>query len=429
MKKKTICALALCAALSTGITPVPQFDAPAALAAEAYADASLQYLPLMKRTRYFADGDQSGPLFVSHWTSVDFTDRAGIYGDIATALAENTRKEMLNADAARAEMTSDAAQERASRKADGGTFYGPFERTRDIFVRRADSRVVSLLELGSSYTGGVHGSYGSGGTNFDARTGKHLALSDVCPDKEGLIAAIIAQMGFDYPDASFMQNGSTLMQDMVRQMVTDGSIPWTLDARGISFYFNPYLIASYAEGIFTTTILFSEHPNLFAEDYGVGPANYAMELQPYLVTRLSDSPRDHRLMVSGGVNELVISFGGVNLSDPVAVKDIHPVVVGLEDGRHYLYVDCLQEEGNVRMIRVYDLNRPELDCIGVQPLTLLASPTDRDDDKEWYVMTAPMDFPATSMEQGGIHPAGTRLRCRVGSDGRIEIIGAEGAQG
>ena len=81
------------------------------------------------------------------------------------------------------------------------------------------------------------------------------------------------------------------------------------------------------------------------------------------------------------------------------------------------------------MIRVYDLNRPELDCIGVQPLTLLASPTDRDDDKEWYVMTDPMDFPATSMEQGGKHPAGTRLRCRVGSDGRIEIIGAEGAQG
>ena len=44
-------------------------------------------------------------------------------------------------------------------------------------------------------------------------------------------------------------------------------------------------------------------------------------------------------------------------------------------------------------------------------------------------MTDPMDFPATSMEQGGIHPAGTRLRCRVGSDGRIEIIGAESAQG
>ena len=413
MKKKTICALALCAALSVGGAPVPQLDTPVTLAAE--VDSSIQYLPLTKRTRYFADGDQSGPLFVSHWTSVDFTGRAGIYGDIATALADNTKKEMLNADAARAEMTSDAAHERAMRKADGGTFYGPFERTRDIFVRRADSRVVSLLESGSSYTGGVHGSYGSGGTNFDARTGKKLALSDVCPDTEGLIAAIVAQMGFDYPDASFMQNGSTLMQDMVRQMVSDGSIPWTLDARGISFYFNPYLIASYAEGIFTTTILFSEHPELFAGDYGVGPATYAMELQPYLVTRLSDSPRDHRLMVSNGYKELVVTFGGMNISDPVSVEDVHPVVVGLEDGRHYLYVDCLQE--GRRVIRVYDLNMPEPACIGVQPMTLLASPVDRDDDKEWYVMADPMDFTATSTENGA------PVRCRVGSDGRIEFLG------
>ena len=413
MKKKTICALALCAALSVGGAPVPQLDTPVTLAAE--VDSSIQYLPLTKRTRYFADGDQSGPLFVSHWTSVDFTGRAGIYGDIATALADNTKKEMLNADAARAEMTSDAAHERAMRKADGGTFYGPFERTRDIFVRRADSRVVSLLESGSSYTGGVHGSYGSGGTNFDARTGKKLALSDVCPNTEGLIAAIIAQMGFDYPDASFMQNGSTLMQDMVRQMVSDGSIPWTLDARGVSFYFNPYLIASYAEGIFTTTILFSEHPELFAGDYGVGPAAYAMELQPYLVTRLSDSPRDHRLMVSNGYKELVITFGGMNISDPVSVEDVHPVVVGLADGRHYLYVDCLQE--GRRVIRVYDLNMPEPACIGVQPMTLLASPVDRDDDKEWYVMADPMDFTATSTENGA------PVRCRVGSDGRIEFLG------
>ena len=415
MKKKTICALALCAALSVGGAPVPQLDAPVALAAE--VDASIQYLPLTKRTRYFADGDQTGALLISHWTSVDFVGSSGSYNDIAKALAAYTEQEAINADAARAEMTSDAAQERAARKADGGTFYGPFERTRDIFIRRADSRVVSLLESGSSYTGGVHGSYGSGGENFDARTGKKLALSDVCPNTEGLIAAIIAQMGFDYPDASFMQNGSTLMQDMVRQMVSDGSIPWTLDARGISFYFNPYLIASYAEGIFTTTILFSEHPELFAGDYGAGPAAYAMELQPYLVTRLSDSPRDHRLMVSNRDKELVITFGGMNISDFVSVEDIHPVVVGLEDGRHYLYVDCLQE--GRRVIRVYALDMPEPKCIGVQPITLLASPVDREDDKEWYVITDPMDFSAIVTEDRGL-PVGTQLRCKIGSDGRIE---------
>ncbi len=414
MKKKTICALALCAALSVGGASVPQFDTPVTLAGEAYADASLQYLPLTKRIRYFADGDQNGALLNSHWTSVDYVSSGD---NIADALSAYSAKEGQDADDARVRMTDEARQERNERLASGSPFYGPFERTRDICVRRADSRVVSLMEFVSSYTGGVHGMYGVSGVNFDARTGQKLALSDVCPDTEGLIAAIIAQMGFDYPDASFMQSGSTLMQEMVRQMVSDGMIPWTLDARGVSFYFNPYLIASYAEGIFTTTILFSEHPELFAEEYRVGPVPYAMEVQPYLVTRLSDSPRDHRLMVSGRDKELVITFGGMNISDPVSVEDIHPVVVGLEDGWHYLYVDCLQE--GRRVIRVYDLNNPEPNCIGVQPITLLASPIDRDDDKEWYVITDPMDFSAIATDDRGI-PVGTKLRCRIGSDGRIE---------
>ena len=48
MKKKTICALALCAALSVGGAPVPQFDTPVTLAAE--ADASIQYLPHIYKT-------------------------------------------------------------------------------------------------------------------------------------------------------------------------------------------------------------------------------------------------------------------------------------------------------------------------------------------------------------------------------------------
>ena len=64
------------------------------------------------------------------------------------------------------------------------------------------------------------------------------------------------------------------------------------------------------------------------------------------------------------------------------------------------------------------------DCIGVQPITLLASPVDRDDDKEWFVMTDPMDFTAIVTEYRGI-PVGEQVRCRVGSDGRIEFIGEE----
>ena len=425
MKKKTVCALALCAALSAGAVPVPvpQLDAPVTLAAAAdsFTDASIQFLPLTKRTMKFWDGDQTGELLTSRWTTIDFLGDG--FAEIASAIADYNAKENRDAEEANVQMAADARQERAERMASGSPFYGPFERTRDIYVRRADSRVVSFLESVSSYTGGVHGNYGVLGQNFDARTGKQLSLSDVCPKTEGLIAAIIAQLGFDYPDAPFMKSGSTLMQDTVRQWVSDGVVSWTLDPRGVTFYFNPYVIGSYAEGIYTVTLLFSQHPELFAEyGYGYGPATYATELQPYLVTRLSDSPRDHRLTVSGDENGITITFGGETIRDACSVRDIRPVVVEVPDRRHYLYVDCFDRARDQRVIRVYDLNLSEPACIGVQPLTLLASPLALEHKRDWYVITNPADFMATSTEREGLHPPDARLRCRIGSDGRIEII-------
>ncbi len=430
MKKKLLCALALCAALSAGAAPVPQFDAPvaSAAAADSFTDASIQALPLTKRTLYFADGDQTGPLLISHWTGVDLV--CGGFGELSNALAAYSAEEAQNADAVNAQMTAEARQEREERLASGSPFYGPFERQRDIFVRRADSQVVSLMESVSSYTGGVHGMYGVLGQNFDARTGKKLALSDVCPNTEGLIAAIVAHLGFDYPDAPFMQSGSTLIQEQVRQLVADDVVPWTLGPRGLTVYFNPYVIGSYAEGIYTTTILFSQHPDLFADGgYGYGPASYAMEVQPYLVTRLSDSPRDHRLTVGGDENGITITFGGETVRDACSVRDIRPVVAEVSDRRHYLYVDCFDNERNHRVIRVYDLNLPEPACIGVQPMTFLASPVEQENDRKWFVMTDPADFMAVSMEESALYPPGTQVRCRVGSDGRMEIISVADAKG
>ena len=432
MKKKMLCALALCAALSAGAAPVPQFDAPvaSAAAADSFADASIHALPMMKRERRFLAGDEKGPLFLSRWTTVDFAG-SGL-GALANALVDFSAKEDQDAEAANAQITAEARQERDEQLANGSPFYGPFDRIRDVYVCRADSRVVSLMESVSSYTGGVHGMYGVLGQTFDAQTGKKLALSDVCPNKDRLIAAIVAHLGFDYPNAPFMQSGSTLVQEQVRQLVTDDVVPWTLGPQGLTVYLNPYVIGSYAEGIYTTTILFSQHPDLFAADYGVGPAAYAMELEPYhLVTRLSDSPRDHRLTVGGDENGITITFGGETITDSVVFKGmaIRPVVAQLADGRHYLYVDGFDNERGYRVIRVYDLNLPEPACIGVQPMTFLASPVEQENDRKWFVMTDPADFMAVSMEESALYPPGTQVRCRVGSDGRMEIISVADAKG
>ena len=46
---------------------------------------------------------------------------------------------------------------------------------------------------------------------------------------------------------------------------------WTLNYQGLTFYFSPYEIASYAAGLLTVTIWFDEAPELFREEYIEAP--------------------------------------------------------------------------------------------------------------------------------------------------------------
>ncbi|MBQ9377576.1 MAG: DUF3298 domain-containing protein [Schwartzia sp.] len=435
MKKKLLCAAALCAALSINAVPIPRLLPPVAFAqsVETYEDASLRFLPLATRTRYVSDGDEKGELLRACWTSVGFAGKLGDFGNIARALSAYSEEEAQNFAAARAKLAADGAMDRAEREAQGGHYFGPYQDMRNVYVRRADSLAVSLLEYGSSYMGGVHGMYGVSGVSFDARTGKRLALSDVFTDLPALAEAIKQQLGFDYPDAPFRQSGGEGMRETVDQMVGDGSVRWVLEPRGVSFYFNPYVIGSYAEGIYTTMILFETYPELFKTETqgGVfswrGPKAYAMELPRHLSVRLTASPKEDRIRVDGGTEGITILDAGIPFKDPYPVKDLRPTFVSLADGRRYLYVDCSQD-GVRYETRVYDMNGSEPACLGTQPMTRLMTAPEDASERGWYTLTDPEDFYMTATEGSGFAP-GTRLRCRVGSDGRIEVIEAEGSVG
>ena len=400
--------------------------------ASAYADSLLRHLPLTVRTQYFSDGDKEGELFRSHWTQVDFQGDKAAFENIAKALSDYNKQEARSNRDIRKQMLAAAKQERNERKEAGVATFYPYEHTEDICFRRTDSLALSFLENNSSYEGGVHGTYGVIGRNFDAKTGKELQLEDVITDRKGMAEAVKAQLRFDYPKASFMESGSTLMEEMVDQMMEDDTISWTLDPWGLSFYFNPYQIGSYAEGIFTATILFSEHPELFCQDeyhYGPcwrGPGSYAIDIIPCLPQRFSDSPRDDRLVVYNMGDEVRIVYCGETLVDQIAAKDFRPVFVQLADDRRYLYADCSTDGKNYHL-RVYDLNGTEPELIGTQAMTRLASKPGQTKDRKWYVLSDPRDFLMTSTGDG--FPPGKWLRCRVGQDGRIEVYDVEGAVG
>ena len=405
--------------------------------AASYIDESIRPIQVNVHTHYTVDRDNDGVLLRTSLTRVSFVgsqtgevDKAlgpvlWKYNDEKEQRAKNTREKMLGF----------AKQDRAERRAAGANFFPEYENVTDIFVRRADTLALSLLECSQSYEGGVHGMYGVVGRNFDAESGRELTLDDVFTDRNELAGAIAAQLRRDYPSASFMESGGVGMAEMVEQLAKDGVLIWTLDPCGASFYFNPYIIGSYAEGMFTATILFDEYPALFAEKYRRAPKSYCMELRPWLPVRTTfadGSGTSVKVTTTDG--GLRIVKGGAILDDWGETYGLRPVLVSLADGRRYLYVDGVAAGDAWERTRVYDLNGSA--PVRVPMARQMARRGDIDEDyaeaergpirieenrdKVFYIMANPEDFYMTLMDEST--GKAELCQCRVGADGAPEIL-------
>ncbi len=116
----------------------------------------LHYIPLMMRTEHYDVSDEKGDLLHSRWTGIRVTGPVPFEPNINKALDAYTAKGEKQFAASSKKMVSDAKSDHSERAKYGATFFPAFEDNSDIYVRRADSLVVSLLEFGSSYMGGAH---------------------------------------------------------------------------------------------------------------------------------------------------------------------------------------------------------------------------------------------------------------------------------
>ena len=440
MKKMKFAVVAAAVMLSVGASlPAWPTAVPFSAVCEAasYIDESIRPIQVNVHTHYTVDRDNDGVLLRTSLTRVSFVgsqtgevDKAlgpvlWKYNDEKEQRAKNTREKMLGF----------AKQDRAERRAAGANFFPEYENVTDIFVRRADTLALSLLECSQSYEGGVHGMYGVVGRNFDAESGRELTLDDVFTDRNELAGAIAAQLRRDYPSASFMESGGVGMAEMVEQLAKDGVLIWTLDPCGASFYFNPYIIGSYAEGMFTATILFDEYPALFAEKYRRAPKSYCMELRPWLPVRTTfadGSGTSVKVTTTDG--GLRIVKGGAILDDWGETYGLRPVLVSLADGRRYLYVDGVAAGDAWERTRVYDLNGSA--PVRVPMARQMARRGDIDEnyaeaergpirieenrDKVFYIMANPEDFYMTLMDEST--GKAELCQCRVGADGAPKIL-------
>jgi len=142
-------------------------------------------------------------------------------------------------------------------------------------IARADEAVLSVVESYEEYTGGVHGYYAKYGHNFDTKTGETLELGDVVTDLDALKEELIQKINAQYEDLLLVDAIEYISAAMTEN---DMMVSWAIGNEGLIFYFNPYDIASYADGLLTVMIPFAGKEALFAPKYTTTAQEYAVDL-------------------------------------------------------------------------------------------------------------------------------------------------------
>ncbi|MGN0307552.1 MAG: DUF3298 domain-containing protein [Lachnospiraceae bacterium] len=243
--------------------------------------------------------------------------------------------------------------------AQGIEYVYSFDVWEKTMVRRADSRVLSLLLEGYYYVGGAHGAPYSLGVTFDSQTGEQLKLTDVVVDMEQLPILVEEQLELFWDSDYFYENLNLI--DFFQENLEN--IQWVLDYHGITFYFNPYDIAPYASGSQNVTISFREHPQLFREEYLETPGSYGIELP-------QDKPFHFDIDGDGNTDTLLISAarGGEDYYEPqtiwlndtryeedTGVYLIEPSLMHTKEGKNYLYIGE-QYPDDLWIYTIYDIS-------------------------------------------------------------------------
>ncbi len=308
------------------------------------------------------------------------------YPLLTQTIERMNKKEWQDAQNARTRMKVEAAAFRQ----ENPNYYHPFGYATDVLMRRADTMAVSYLQY--NYTGGsgVHGMYAWHGVNLNTVTGTELPLETVITDQAALAEAICERLRQDYPQSSFDK-----LEETISRRAAEGTLNWTLDPQGITFYFNPYEIASYAEGLLTATILFKEKPALFQSAFCETPAAYALPFIGYypVVTSLKDNSQRDVISLRFTDKAVYVKVNDVEEALPVPLKDLEPVLIHMEDGRNYLYIDGLEPGTSVRKTLAVQIGSHSVRYIDTLPYsfrqTIAVSPAVQE---YWNFLTNPNGF-------------------------------------
>lgn len=230
----------------------------------------------------------------------------------------------------------------------------------DVYPRRADDQVFSFLVYYIGYTGGAHGYYSYMGHNYDPGTGQELVITDVFKDEDVLKDVIWELLLEKYPDGT------------VGQMVTsldgygsgEGKQPlnWTAGPDGVTFFFNPYELASYAEGVQTVTLGYQEYADLYTGKIGQMADNGCCRLVSWLDEEadVDGDGQMETISIAGDrgddmmIDGFTVSVDGAECEIGQYGYDCVPFLMRTADGRSILYLE-IQMDNDIRQTAVLDL--------------------------------------------------------------------------
>ena len=435
LKKKlaaaVLAAFSLCAAPVSFPSAAPVLSSAVCESAPSYIDESLRPIQPTVTICDCVDTDGAGgELLRTRWNSVDIGALPGEFSAIRDALRRYNEETAWRAVDTRKNMTGTATAFRDDMRKAGAPFY-PLRSETDVFIRRADTLAFSFLES-TWHDGGYGGSaYFVSAKTYDARTGKELSLADVFVDIGELAGAIDTQLRRDYPDAPFMADGGLAVMAAVDKLAREGRLSWTLDPCGASFYFDGSAMGE-IKGVYTSTILFDERPELFRDEYRRAPKSYCMELRPWLPVRTlfadgSGTALQVQQIVSGN-EKLTVFCGGAKYIEPGFARDVKATLVSLADGRRYIYADILSDDRDYTTY-IYDLNgdapaRVPLNRTMTRHAAFRAAEPGTPGENIFYILSDPENFLINDLDT----PKNLRpLRgCRVGADGAPEATWVQG---
>lgn len=289
-----------------------------------------------------------------------------------------------------------------------------FEITNHVYVRRADRKVLSMLETDFNFGGGVHGNFGYSSRNLDVSTGQEISLGEVIADRDLLSSAIKSELKNKYSDADFFDDMESTIDKEVHEDkddIMEYHPVWTLDPQGITFYFSPYDIGPWAAGSFSVTILYKSGERIFTENYlpeeqegyicGISldiPYSFDVDMDDKVdhieVSTERDEDSYDILKISVSLNDKTLTL------DKVYCYEVVPKVVLMPDGRSFLYAWCTGDSDFTNMY-IFDLSSGSPVSMGTLALSegVLSVGDKAETDKE----TTPDDKAETDRETAPDH--------------------------